>query len=116
MRICKNSYFYKRIKAKFHSFLINETTPPPILYFLIFAYSHYPFEPIPASFGLLFFGIATKILIVSNFNILFMMAPFLSTSLIMAVPVFITILLACNEKWKLYLFIFSIGDNIFAET
>lgn len=107
----KNSYFFKRMKSKYYSFLFHESTPPPLLYFLIFSYFHFPFEPIPASFSLLFFGLAVNILLVSNFNCLFLMAPFLNAHPIMVLPMVAACLFSCNEKWKAYLFILALGDS-----
>jgi hypothetical protein len=91
-------------------------TPPPILYFLIFAYSHFPLEPISPSFGAFLFAVAAKILILANFNFLFIMAPFFNISPILAIPMFIISLFSCNEKWKVYIFLFAIGDNAFLDS
>jgi hypothetical protein len=112
----KNLYFLKRLKSKYYSFLFHESTPPPLLYFLIFAYFKFRFEPIPASFNVLFFGLAVKILLVSNFNCLFLMAPFLNAHPLMVLPMVAVCLFACNEKWKVYLFILAIGDTSLKDT
>jgi hypothetical protein len=96
MERLKNSYLFKRLKSKYYSFLFYESTPPPVIYFLFFAYFHFAFEPITASFTLLFFAITVKLLLVTSFNCLFMIAPFFRAHPLIAVPMLAVSLFACN--------------------
>jgi hypothetical protein len=85
-----------RARQRISSFLLNETNPPPLLYFIVFLYFHYPFETPTQSFSSLLFLFALVTLLTCNFNFLFTMAPFLSVSPIVAVPMLAIIILSCN--------------------
>lgn len=96
MERIKNSYIFKRLKSKYYSFLYEESTPPPSLYFLYFAYFHFPFETISPAFKVLFFTITINLLLATSFNCLFMVAPFFSTHPSIVVPMVVLSLFSCN--------------------
>lgn len=96
MKNSKKSYLMERLRSKCSSFLLHEITPPPLLYFLIFAYIKYPLEPISASFNAFLFGIAVKILVITSFNFVFMLTPFFNSSPILTLPMLGITVFACN--------------------
>ena len=47
-----------------------------------------------------------------NYNFLFVLAPYHNTHFAAAAAMFLVSMLSCNEKWKTYLFVFSVGDSL----
>lgn len=116
MSFLHDSFIFNRLRHKFRRFILKESNPPPLLFFLVFTYFHYPFETAPPSFGPLLFMFAVVVALACNFSFLFTMAPFLQVPATAAVPMLAICLLSCNEKWKVYLLIFAIGDAAFSSS
>jgi hypothetical protein len=95
---------------------LKETTLSPRLYFLLFAYFHYPFEAPLTQLPFLLFLLAVIVALTAKFNFLFTLAPWAQSGAAVAVPMLGVSLLSCTDKWKMYLFLLAVGDSAFTST
>ena len=105
MELRQHSLTKKRIFARISSFLVNETSIPPALYFLSFLYFHFPLEANHRDYDLIFLLVAVAAALACNFNFIFTLAPFVRANTLAALPMFFLGLLSCTEKWKIYVFV-----------
>lgn len=92
----QHSLIKKRIFARISSFLVNEISIPPLLYFLAFLYLHLPLEARYRSDDLIFFLVAVAAAILCNFNFIFTLAPFVQQHIAIALAMFLLGLFSCT--------------------
>lgn len=116
MAYTKGSYIFTAIAKHLRGLLLKETSISPPLYFLLFAYFHYPLETPPPHLTSLLFLLALVLALTAKYNFLFTVAPWAQTGVAMAIPMLGISLVSCTEKWKMYLFLLAVGDSAFTST
>lgn len=99
--------------VKFYQiFTKKEENPPPIIYFFMFFYFHFFRHTHAPSTTYLLSIFPFTVFLSLNFNFMFMTAEFVRLpNLIPASIIFlITLTVSCNDKWKAFIFLFTVGD------
>jgi hypothetical protein len=112
----KGSRIFNTLLYKLRGFLSKETTLSPFLYFLLFAYFHYPQETPLWLFPYLLFLFAVAVAVTAKFNFLYTLVPWTQSGALIAVPMLAIGLLSSTNKWKMYLLLLAIGDSFFTST
>lgn len=100
------------IKDHMIEFLTKSANPPPLLFFTLYVYSRLNIES-SDYVAYTFFTVGLVFSLVFRFNHFYIYSPVLNRGIgYLSVLNLLLGLLAANEKWKLYLFLFIIGDSI----
>lgn len=98
----------------YKTFLLKERCPSPLLFFACYAFRHLYQEEDTLW---LFHVLALFMLILQNFNMLYMLPSFIYVKNdVLSALLLLPSLLGCNKKWKMYLFLFVIGDSYIASS
>jgi hypothetical protein len=99
-------------KNHFVLFLAKEINPPPLLFFTLFIYTHLQIE-VPNYVAYAFFTVGLLFAFLFSYNHFYYYSPILNAGIgYWAVLNMIIGILAANEKWKLYLYLFLIGNSL----
>ena len=110
----KNKLFYF-LKTKFQLYLFKEINPPPPLFFTLFISGHLGLTSSDTcTYTLFFIGLFFSLLY--SYNHFYYYSPILNSGIgYFSIVNMVIGVVAANEKWKLYLYLFIIGDSLTLE-
>lgn len=105
----------QKIKDHFVLFVAKEINPPPLLFFTLYVYGHLQIES-PQYVAYTLFTIGLLFALLFSYNHFYIYSPVLNAGISYLSILNLALgLLAANEKWKLYLYLFIVGDAVTME-